>query len=62
MTRLSGGVAVLTGAASGIGRALAREQMTLALAARDERGLHETALLPVGRARWFNRRACGLHR
>ena len=40
---LSGGVAVVTGAASGIGRALAlalaREGMTLALADRDEKGL-----------------------
>jgi len=46
---LSGGVAVITGAASGIGRALARslaaEGMTVALADRDEAGLHETALL-----------------
>jgi len=46
---LSGGVAVVTGAASGIGRALAlalaREGMTLALADRDEKGLHETVLL-----------------
>jgi short-subunit dehydrogenase len=50
---LSKGVAVVTGAASGIGRALAlalaREGMALALADRDEKGLHETALL-VARA------------
>ena len=48
MTNLKGGVAVVTGAASGIGRALAvalaREGMTLALADCDESGLHETAL------------------
>jgi NAD(P)-dependent dehydrogenase (short-subunit alcohol dehydrogenase family) len=47
--KLSGGVAVVTGAASGIGRALAlefaAEGMTLALADRDEKGLHETVLL-----------------
>ena len=53
MKKLSGGVAVVTGAASGIGRALAlalaREGMTLALADRDETGLHETVLL-VARA------------
>ncbi|MDQ6944166.1 MAG: SDR family oxidoreductase, partial [Candidatus Eremiobacteraeota bacterium] len=49
MKNLSGAVAVVTGAASGIGRALAlalaREGTTLALADRDESGLHETALL-----------------
>ncbi len=49
MHDLSGGVAVITGAASGIGRALAlalaAERMTVALADRDEKGLHETALL-----------------
>ncbi len=49
MKNLSGGVAVVTGAASGIGRALAlalaAEGMTVALADRDEKGLHETALL-----------------
>lgn len=53
MKKLSGGVAVVTGAASGIGRALAlalaAEGMTLALADRDEKGLHETVLL-VARA------------
>jgi NAD(P)-dependent dehydrogenase (short-subunit alcohol dehydrogenase family) len=46
---LRSGVAVVTGAASGIGRALAlalaAEGMTLALADRDEKGLHETVLL-----------------
>jgi short-subunit dehydrogenase len=45
----AGGVAVVTGAASGIGRALAlalaREGMTLALADRDENGLRETVSL-----------------
>jgi NAD(P)-dependent dehydrogenase (short-subunit alcohol dehydrogenase family) len=50
---LAGGVAVVTGAASGIGRALAlalaAEGMTLALADRDEKALHETMLL-VARA------------
>jgi NAD(P)-dependent dehydrogenase (short-subunit alcohol dehydrogenase family) len=44
--QLAGGVAVVTGAASGIGRALAMalagEGMTLALADRDAAGLHET--------------------
>lgn len=52
MIDLRGGVAVVTGAASGIGRALAlalaREGMTLALADRDERGLAETVLLVSG--------------
>jgi short-subunit dehydrogenase len=51
--KLAGGVAVVTGAASGIGRALAlalaREGMVLALADRDENGLDETVLL-VARA------------
>ena len=49
MKQLSGGVAVVTGAASGIGRALglalARAGMTLALADRDEAGLRETVAL-----------------
>jgi short-subunit dehydrogenase len=53
MKKLTGGVAVVTGAASGIGRALAlalaREGMSLALADRDEQGLHETVQL-VARA------------
>jgi short-subunit dehydrogenase len=47
--QLAGRVAAVTGAASGIGRALAlalaREQMMLALADRDEAGLRETAAL-----------------
>jgi NAD(P)-dependent dehydrogenase (short-subunit alcohol dehydrogenase family) len=46
---LEGGVAVVTGAASGIGRALARrlarEKMSLALADVDRNGLEETARL-----------------
>jgi short-subunit dehydrogenase len=46
LTGLRDGVAAITGAASGIGRALAlalaREGMTLALADRDEAGLAET--------------------
>ena len=59
MKKLSGGVAVVTGAASGIGRALALalaggEGMTVALADRDEKGLHETAL--SSRARTARRR------
>lgn len=45
--KLDGGVAVITGAASGIGRALAhrlaREKMSLALADIDESGLLDTA-------------------
>lgn len=45
--KLDGGVAVITGAASGIGRALAhrlaREKMSLALADLDEPGLLDTA-------------------
>ncbi|HYL45764.1 MAG TPA: SDR family NAD(P)-dependent oxidoreductase [Candidatus Limnocylindrales bacterium] len=45
--KLEGGVAVITGAASGIGRALAhrlaREKMSLALADIDESGLLDTA-------------------
>ena len=49
MKQLAGRVAVVTGAASGIGRALAialaREQMTLALVDRDEPGLRETVAL-----------------
>ncbi|MDB5027333.1 MAG: short chain dehydrogenase [Candidatus Eremiobacteraeota bacterium] len=61
MKDLGGGVAVVTGAASGIGRALAlapaREGMTIALADRDEAELRETAA-----ARWFNRRAKALRR
>jgi short-subunit dehydrogenase len=45
--KLEGGVAVITGAASGIGHALAHrlahEKMSLALADIDEPGLHDTA-------------------
>ncbi len=52
MKQLAGGVAVVTGAASGIGRAvalaLAHEGMRLALADRDEHGLLETVALVAG--------------
>lgn len=50
---LKGGIAVVTGAASGIGRALAHrlaiEKMSLALADVDEAGLEQTGLELVGR-------------
>ena len=52
MSFLSSGVAVVTGAGSGIGRALARQLAgagsALALADLDEAGLHETAQFLVG--------------